>query len=87
MLSKDLDTGLISLILKFNSNFRTTILIRVINVDASDLNHLESLRVAMLKLVLFHDDAFVFLPVLPFVHIDEDSLSLFLQFEDIFTFV
>lgn len=78
MLSEYLNACLLSLILKFNCNFRASIGIRLINFDISDLNHFECLRIATLKLVSFHDDIFIFLPVLTLMHIDSDSLSLLL---------
>jgi hypothetical protein len=83
MLSKYLNACLFCLIFKFNANFRSPIYIRLIDIDISDLNHLECLRIATLKLVSFHDNIFVFLPVLTLMHIESESLSLFLQFKNI----
>jgi hypothetical protein len=83
MLSEYLNACLVSLILKFNTNFRAPIDIGLIDIDISDLNHLECLRIATLNLVPFHDNIFIFLPVLTLMHIDSDSLSLFLQFKNI----
>jgi hypothetical protein len=85
VLSKHLYTCLLRLIPHLYRHLRAPIRICLIDFYICDFNHLKGLRVAVLKLVLFHNNAFVFLPVLTLMHVDADSLPLFLQFENIFT--